>query len=87
MGHLGSTSAAMRTAPGSNSSKQPELLCRQVSLIRKGDAGEVAARPVEAGDKSRLDRIGPIFEYDRESTWPLWPRGPHTGVPPPITDT
>ncbi len=32
-----------------------------------GDAGDVAARPVQAGDEAELDRIGGGFEHDRNS--------------------
>jgi hypothetical protein len=30
-----------------------------------GQAGDIAGRPVEAGDKAELDRVGAKFEDDR----------------------
>jgi hypothetical protein len=33
--------------------------------IQTGHAGDIAAGPIEAGDKSKLDRVGPYPEDDR----------------------
>ena len=35
------------------------------SAVESGDAGNVAARPVEAGDQTVLDRIAAGLEHDR----------------------
>jgi len=33
--------------------------------VQIGHAGDVAARPIEAGDKSDINRVGPYPEDDR----------------------
>jgi hypothetical protein len=37
--------------------QQPEVLCPK-RRVNKGDTGDVAARPVEAGNEAEVDRIG-----------------------------
>ena len=45
--------------------QEPEPLCHQLSG-EKIDAGRVAARPGEAGDKTELDRVVADAEDDRD---------------------
>lgn len=53
---VGLTSTATRTAPGTSSRRSLQPLCRQLG-IEEIDAGEVAARPRKAGDKTKPDRV------------------------------
>jgi hypothetical protein len=39
-------------------------LLRPQSVVKEGDARDVTARPVEASDKSSLNRIGTVCEDD-----------------------
>src|SRR5215831_1126156 len=52
----------MRTAPGRNSRKSPN--CFAPSSDNEADTGDVAARPVEAGDEIFPDRVAPGCEDD-----------------------
>jgi hypothetical protein len=45
--------------------QQPKLLCPK-RRVNEGDTGDVAARPVEAGDEAELDRIAGGYEDDRD---------------------
>src|SRR5262249_49091498 len=49
--------------------QQPEQLdaFRPKLAVDEADAGDVAARPVQAGDQPMLDRIAAIGEHDRDS--------------------
>jgi len=52
----------MLTPVGTSSCHQLQPLCDQAEL---GDAGDVAARPVEARDQTQLDRVGARAEDNR----------------------
>ena len=45
--------------------QQPKLLCPK-RRINEGDTGDVAARPVEAGNEAELDRVTAACEDDRD---------------------
>jgi hypothetical protein len=45
--------------------QQPKLFCPK-RRGNEGDTGDVAARPVEAGDEAELDRIASAYEDDRD---------------------
>ena len=45
--------------------KQPKLLCPK-RRVNEGDTGDVAARPVEAGDEAQLKRVAAACEDDRD---------------------
>ena len=59
----GLTSTATPVAPGTSSRSSLQPLCRQLA-IEKIDAGQVAARPGEARDKTKLDRVFADDEND-----------------------
>ena len=59
MGKLGSTSTPTRTAPGCNSCNSPRELSPK-RRDKEGDTGDVAARPVEAGDEPELTGSPPL---------------------------
>src|SRR5499427_9206993 len=52
----GLTNTATRVAPGTNARRSSSRLCRQFRG-EEIDAGQVAARPREAGDKTKPDRV------------------------------
>src|SRR5438093_12541842 len=45
--------------------QQPKLLCPK-RRVNEGDTGDVAARPVEAGDKTQPNRVAAACEDDRD---------------------
>ena len=51
--------------PRNEFTKEPQPLCRQL-FTEKIDAGRVAARPGEAGNKPNLDRVTADTENDRD---------------------
>ena len=61
-GLVGLTSIAKRAAPGSSSARR---LAFPGLHGHEADTGDVAARPVEAGDKTSLDRVETTAEYNR----------------------
>src|SRR5262245_58083217 len=61
-GLVGLTSMAKCAAPGSSSCKRPS---RFPPISTEADTGDVAARLVEAGDETSLDRIEAAAEDDR----------------------
>jgi hypothetical protein len=61
---LGSTSPAMRKAPGSNSLQEPEHLRRQ-GRNKKAHARDIGTRPVDAGDEAQCDCVAASCENKR----------------------
>jgi hypothetical protein len=56
----------MTVAVGTQFVQQGQPLRRQL-CVQQAHAGEVAARPVQAGDKAELDRVEAHDEHDRNS--------------------
>ena len=70
----GLTSTAMRTALGARSCSSRSRSASHL-LVKKVDAGRVAARPGEAGDETKLDRVcGRRRRRSGSSLLQLWPR-------------
>ena len=61
---VGLTITATRVAVGTISRRSSKLLCHQLAA-EKIDTGHIAARPSEARDKAKLDRI----LADDENNW------------------
>ena len=65
---------------GHQLTQELQPLCRQLDR-EKIDAGHVAARPGEAGDKTKLDRVVADVRRRWGSSWlPPWPRTPQGGL-------
>ena len=64
-GSLGLTSSANIPAPGTSSCSSPSPFGAD-SASNQLIAGHVAARPVEAGDQARPDRVSAAIEDDRD---------------------
>ena len=56
LGPVGLTSTATRVAPGTSSRTSSSRFATN-SALKKIDSCQVAARPGEAGDKTKLDRV------------------------------
>ena len=64
------------SGPGHQLAQEFQPLCRQLDA-KKIDSCQVAARPGEAGDKTKADRVFGDKEDDRGSSWlPPWPPAP-----------
>ena len=71
----------MRAAAGTNSRRSSSRF-DTISCDEEIDPGDVAARPVEAGDEAEFDRIVADPEDDRDCRWSqLWPRAQRAVTP------
>ena len=78
---VGIDSTAKRAAPGTSSCSSPSRFGHELR-VHGNDAGDVAARPVEAGDETQPDRVAAELRRRSEWSWSRpWPRVPQGCCP------